>query len=55
MMDLGRRLVDLEIFADQWRFKEAVNIIIGVEDESDASEIAPVKLQRLGVQLVSLG
>ncbi len=48
-MDLSRVRLDLEIFVDQWRIKETINVVIGVEDESGASEIPPVMLQRLCV------
>ena len=55
MVDLGRVLLDLEILADQWRCEEAVNVIVRVEDEPGAGEIAPVKLQRLCVEFAILG
>src|SRR5687767_12913618 len=55
MVDPGRVLVDLEVFADQWRCQEAVNVIVRVKDESGAGEITPVELQRLCVQFAGLG
>jgi hypothetical protein len=54
MVDPGRVVLDKEIVVNQGRFNEAVNVIIGVEDEPNASEIAAIKLQSLGVQFVLL-
>ena len=51
MVDPSRVLLDLEIFADQWRCQETINVIVRIEDEPGTSEIAPVMLQRLRVQL----
>jgi len=51
MVDPSRVLLNLEIFADQWRCQETINVIVRIEDEPGTSEIAPVMLQRLRVQL----
>lgn len=55
MVNSSRVLLNLEILVNQWRCEEAVNVIIGIEDEPGTGKIAPVKLQRLRVQIVLLG
>ena len=55
MVDPGRVLLDLEIFSDQRRCQETVNVIVSVENEPGAGEIVSVKLQRLCARFAHLG
>lgn len=44
MVDPGQVILDLEILSEQSRCQKAVNVAVGVADESGAGEIAPLKL-----------
>lgn len=55
MVNFGRVLFNLEIFADQWRCPKALNVIVSVEDEPGTGKIAPIKFQRLCVEFICLG